>query len=108
RLIELARNDPSPDVRNQLACTAKRLPGEHALPIIRELMQRDEDAKDPQIPLLIWWALESKAVNHREQVLELFAPPALWQKAIPRRFIVERLARRYAAEDSEAGFQAFF
>ena len=69
-------------------------------------MQRDEDANDPQIPLLIWWALESKAVNHREAVLPLFASPSLWQKAIPRKFIVERLARRYAAEDSETGFAA--
>ncbi|MEO8426605.1 MAG: c-type cytochrome, partial [Verrucomicrobiota bacterium] len=66
----------------------------------------DEDASDPQIPLLIWWALESKAIDHREQILQLFAAPAFWQKAIARRFIIGRLARRYAAEDSEDGFAA--
>jgi len=39
QLVELARTDPSPAVRNQLACSAKRWPGNVALLIIRELLQ---------------------------------------------------------------------
>src|SRR5439155_942422 len=73
RLVASARAERSPVVRSQLACSAKRLPGKDALPIIRELLQRDEDAVDPQIPLLIWWAIESKAVSDRDQVVGLFS-----------------------------------
>src|SRR5204862_305654 len=43
RLAELAVSDPSPVVVAQLACTAKRLPGEQALPIIERLLPRGPD-----------------------------------------------------------------
>ncbi|MBU6401056.1 MAG: HEAT repeat domain-containing protein, partial [Verrucomicrobia bacterium] len=104
RLVELARTDPSPVVRNQLACTAKRLPGPDALPIVRELLQRDEDVRDPQIPLLLWWAIENKALSDRPAVLALFDTPSLWQRPIVRAFVTERLARRYAAENTDTGY----
>jgi putative membrane-bound dehydrogenase-like protein len=103
QLLELARTDSSPAVRNQLACSAKRWPGKVTLLIIRELLQRTEDAKDPQIPLLIWWAIESKAVSDREQVVEMLHLPTMWQKPLVQQHIVERVARRYAAEGTDDG-----
>src|SRR6185369_12867536 len=69
RLVRLAKEDPSPVVRNQLACSCKRLPAADALPIVHQLLRRDEDVKDPQIPLLLWWAMEAKAVSDRDAVL---------------------------------------
>ena len=54
-------------MRAQLASSAKRLRGEDALPVVRELLFRAEDANDKHLPLLIWWALESKAVSDRER-----------------------------------------
>src|SRR5262249_10468144 len=63
RFITLARSDPSPTVRSQLACTCKRLPAADAIPVLRELLARSEDVSDPHIPLLLWWAIESKAVS---------------------------------------------
>ena len=104
QLIEIARTDPSPAVRNQLACSAKRWPGQDALLIIRELLQRTQDGNDPQIPLLIWWAIESKAVSDREQVVELLQSPAMWLQPLVQQHIVERVARRYAAEGTDDGF----
>ena len=83
QLVAQARTESSPVVRNQLACSAKRLPGKQALPILRELLLRGEDVKDPQIPLLLWWAIEDKAISDRPQVLKLFADPPNWQA--PRR-----------------------
>ena len=71
RLVQIAGADPSAVVRSQLACTAKRLPAGDALPIIAALWTRDEDAGDPFIPLLLWWAVEDKAVTDRDAVLEL-------------------------------------
>jgi putative membrane-bound dehydrogenase-like protein len=103
RLVHLAQSDPSPTVRSQLACTARRLAAADALSISAALMLRAEDANDPHIPLLVWWAIEDKAVSHREQVLKLLEPPA-WQAPLVRKFLIERLGRRYLAEGTEAGY----
>ncbi|MDF1744647.1 MAG: c-type cytochrome [Gimesia sp.] len=102
----LARSDTSTIVRSQLASTAKRLPGRQALRIANELLQHNTDLTDPFLPLLIWWAIEDKAVSHQDQVLELVKAPSSWQQPMIRQQIIERLARRYAAEESEQTFTA--
>ena len=104
RLVALAEREPSPTVRNQLACTCKRLPGPVALPIVAQLLARSEDVADLQIPLLLWWAIEDKAISDREQVLALVGSAAAWNRPITRSFLVERLARRYLAEATPAGY----
>jgi putative membrane-bound dehydrogenase-like protein len=106
RMVELARSDRSPVVRAQLACTAKRLPGTQALSIVRELIRRDEDAADPYIPLLTWWAIEDKSITARDGVLSLLDSAQTWRRPIVSRFLVERLARRYMAEGNDAGYAA--
>jgi len=98
RLVELAKTEPSPVVRSQLACTSKRLPPDKALPIVWQLLLREEDRKDPHIPLLLWWALESKAVSAQSQVLEMFTASDAWKAPMVRDVILSRLMRRYAAE----------
>ncbi len=103
RLVQVARTDASCIVRSQLACSAKRLPGKDALPIVRALLRHDEDVGDPYIPLLLWWAVEDKAVSDREQVLTLLDGPEAWRTPLMRRFIVERLGRRYMAEGTDTG-----
>lgn len=97
-LVEGATSEANVHVRSQLASTAKRLPGKQALPILRNLAYRDEDAADPHIPLLIWWGIESKATSDRQLVLDLFNTSESWQHPIVRDTIMGRLARRYAAE----------
>jgi len=99
RLLELARKDPSSTVRSQLACTAKRLPANDGLALVRELVKRDEDAEDRFLPLLLWWAIEDKAISDRGLVLGLLDSQASWSIPIVRKHLVERVARRYAAED---------
>jgi putative membrane-bound dehydrogenase-like protein len=101
-LVTVAMNDPSPAVRNQLACTAKRLPAADAMPIVRALLRRKEDVNDPQIPMLLWWAIEDKAVSDRDQVLGLLANRDGWDAPIMGRTIIERLGRRYMTEGDAA------
>jgi putative membrane-bound dehydrogenase-like protein len=101
RLADLARVEASPTVRSQLACSAKRLPGKEGLPIVRELLRHDEDVNDPHIPLLLWWAVEDKAIRDRDRVLGLLDAPEAWQRPLIRQFIIERLGRRYMAEGHE-------
>lgn len=96
RMARLAAGDSHPEVRSQLACTAKRLPAGQAVPIVLALLQRDDDLEDPHIPLLVWWALESKVTHEPEAVLALFEDSSLWSRPMVERHIVERLMRRFA------------
>ncbi len=95
KLEEAAENDPSPTVRSQLACAVKRLESEQALPIIAKLLTRSEDIDDPHIPLLIWWAIEKNALKGSDRFLADSRGAA---QPMLRKFILERLARRYMTE----------
>ncbi len=106
RLSKLAATDPSPVVRSQLACTSKRLSGGDGLPIVAQLLRRGEDATDTHIPLLLWWAIEDKALSDTDRVLALVSDRASWQLPLVRGTIVERLAKRYLAERNDAGYTA--
>jgi putative membrane-bound dehydrogenase-like protein len=106
RLRELAEKDPAVVVHSQLACTARLLPVADGLPIIERLLLRNEDGRDPYLPLLLWWAVEQHALPGREQVLHFFTSPVAWKSPLVREAIQGRLVRRYAAEGSAAGDDA--
>lgn len=96
KLADLARTEPNIEVRSQLACSAKRLPAEQALPIIANLLTHDEDAEDIHLPLLLWWALEDKSSEAGQQVVDLFENQDFWKQRIVAETIAERLMRRFA------------
>ncbi|MEX2402529.1 MAG: PVC-type heme-binding CxxCH protein [Balneolales bacterium] len=98
RMVGLARNEPSAEVRSQLASTSKRLPAEDALPILRTQMTRSEDVDDKHIPLLIWWALEAKIETDPDSVIAFLESPDVWQTPIFEEHLARRVARRFAAE----------
>jgi putative membrane-bound dehydrogenase-like protein len=104
QLVKMARDEVDVRVRAQLACTAKRLPGDDCLAIAVELARHDEDQTDPYLPLLLWWAVESKTVTDRDQVLSWLENSGDWQRPLLRDTIIPRLARRYASEGGESGF----
>ncbi|MFO0929724.1 MAG: HEAT repeat domain-containing protein [Gemmataceae bacterium] len=95
-LADLAAHEADAEVRSQLASTAKRLPGGVALPILAGLWKHDEDAADPHIPLLTWWAVEVRAETERDALLRLFADGSLWARPVVDRFILDRLMQRWA------------
>jgi putative membrane-bound dehydrogenase-like protein len=101
KLASLARGEGNGEVRSQLASSAKRIPASDALPVIRELVLRSEDVDDKHIPLLLWWAIESKAVSGRSQLLDLLKESPLWNAPMMRKHIVSRLGQRYTAERTE-------
>jgi len=96
KLVALATSEPSVFVRSQLASTAKRLPGPDGLAIVRQLLTHSEDVTDVHIPLLLWWAMESKAESHRAEVVALFRDKSIWQLPLVRTHLVERVMQRYA------------
>ncbi|MBI2950216.1 MAG: ThuA domain-containing protein [Verrucomicrobia bacterium] len=99
-LASLAEREVAVEVRSQLASTARRLPAQDALPIVRNLLTHDADINDPRLPLLLWWAIESKAESDRDAVIALFSDSTLWSRTIVRDQLLERLMRRYAATGS--------
>ncbi len=98
KLVKVASAEAEAQVRGQIAAAAKRLPGSDALPLIRELLYRAEDTKDKHNPLLIWWALESKAITDRAAILALLKETPLWQAPVFSEHIASRLGQRYTAE----------
>jgi len=106
RLDEFAEREPAVEVRQQLACTAARLPAHQAMPIINANINRDIDNDDPRLPLLWWWAVERHSVDGRDEVLRRFLRPALWKSKLGRETLLSRLIRRYASEGNRAGLDA--
>lgn len=103
--VRLAGVDASVQVRQQLAASARRLPSRDALPILQQLLRRDEDAQDLRLPLLLWWALESKAMSHADDVVDLFAHRQAWEHPLNVDCAL-KLIRRYAADGSVVGYAA--
>jgi putative heme-binding domain-containing protein len=95
QLAGLALREPYPEVRSQLASTAKRLPANDAIPVIRNLLKSQKVTDDPDIPLLIWWAIESKAESDRKEVLSVLTDRAMWSNPIVENVILKRLMQRY-------------
>ncbi|MCF7763524.1 MAG: ThuA domain-containing protein [Verrucomicrobia bacterium] len=100
RLIQATRAESHLETRVQLACTARRLPAAECLAMVRGLLTWDEDRLDKRIPLLLWWAIESKAELDRGVLLEFLKDPTVWESGIMKEHVLERLARRYAQSGS--------
>lgn len=86
------------DVRKQMACSARRIPPELALPILHELIRFDEDAADIHQPLLIWWAIEASVGRTTvDQIVGgLLEHPESWNRPLIAGHVAERLMKRYA------------
>ncbi len=97
KLSQIARNEPDPGVRSQLAGTAQRLPAKRALALVRPLLKRSEDVNDPHIPLQLWWTIETHCTSAPDEVLSLFEEESLWKTDMVRTHISRRLMRRFAA-----------
>lgn len=97
KFLDLAKTESNPEVRSQLASSAKRLPAEQSLPILHAMFAHKGDESDPHLPLLLWWALEDKLTTHHEAVVDIFKDSALWNAPLARNTIAPRLARGLAA-----------
>ena len=115
-ILKLTETERSAVVRSQLACTARRLPAEQALPLVAALAQRvaqaadanavvpftptEDDPRDERFHLLLWWALEAHASEY-DKVLATFEATDLWPP-----FLIEWLARRWSAAATDPDWQA--
>lgn len=104
-LANLSLIETHPEVRSQLAATAKRLPSDDAIRIIKNLLNKDDSA-DPDIPLQIWWAMESIAESNRKEVTGLFEDRQLWSNPTVSKTILYRLMQRYIIAGGEDNYAA--
>jgi putative heme-binding domain-containing protein len=87
------------EVRAQVVASAKRLPAGIALPMLKRADVEDESG---HLPLLAWWALESKAEKEREAVFAFLKSDAVFLKTkLFREHLAEKLAKRYALAGGE-------
>ena len=88
-LADCAARDSSPVVRLYLASACQRLSLAQRKPILENLIAHAEDAKDHNLPLMYWYAIEGIAAQGAAQ-----AVPLLGKAKIPqvREFITRRMA----------------
>ena len=104
RLVRLARDEPNIEVRNQLACSVRRLPPAQALPVLASLLRHAEDVDDRYQPLTLWWLMEHLVTRDRAAALALLDDDALWREPLVERFILERLMRRLVQPGQRRGY----
>jgi putative heme-binding domain-containing protein len=98
-LVRLAKDEKHPEVRAQILATAKKLDAKSALPL---LWSGEADDESGHLPLLAWWALESKAEKEREAVFAFLKSDAAFLKTkLFRDHLAEKLAKRYALAGGE-------
>ncbi len=105
-LVRMANEEDNAEVRTLLACTARRLPSDQALPILQRLLLRDEDAGDPYQPLLLWWGIEQHSLPARQEIVDWMASPSAAKSNLVAEIVLPRLIRRYAAEGTQAGLES--
>ncbi|MEO8270111.1 MAG: PVC-type heme-binding CxxCH protein [Aureliella sp.] len=70
-LTDLAAKDPSPVVRSAICSVVARLPLDVRWPIVEALASHSEDARDHNLPLLIWYVMEPLAELDPDRALDL-------------------------------------
>ncbi len=100
KFIAVASTEPNLEVRNQLAATARRLPAQEGLALVKALAARSEDTEDNRMPLLLWWAIEAQCESHRDEVVRLFEDAGFLKSSLVETHLLHRTTRRFAQSGS--------
>jgi hypothetical protein len=71
KLAALAKSDPSPVVRLQLATGVRRLPPAKRVAVLEGLVSHADDWADPNLPYVIWYAAEELAESDPPAAMKL-------------------------------------
>jgi putative membrane-bound dehydrogenase-like protein len=100
-LENLAATERSPVVLAQLACSARRLDPTNAIAIAAPLLDNPVVSEDPQLPLLIWWLMESANSRDATDTVRFPFP----QRPALQPFFIERTARRFMSGGISRGLE---
>ncbi len=100
-LIEMAKSDPSPQVRLAIASGMQKIALDELTihqrwELAEALVQHEEDANDHNLPQMYWYAIEPCVPTNPEKALELAA-----KSKIP--LVAQNIARRVADMGNDAG-----
>jgi putative heme-binding domain-containing protein len=78
KLVEMAKSEPSPDVRLQIPIAAGRLQPGDAMPLLQAMLLNPTNASDPLIPNILYQNLKPLGLQHGKAILSFFdASPAV-------------------------------
>lgn len=103
-LAKLAGSEKNIEVRAQILASAKRMKAADALPLL-VAVSGDADTSG-HLPLLAWWALESKAEKERAAVFAFLKGHPEFLKGPFKDHLAEKLAKRYALAGGEENLQS--
>lgn len=89
RFAKVAASDSSPYVRLHLASSLQRLPLDKRWPVVEALAGRADDAQDPNLPLMVWYAIEPLVPTNKPRAAAMMTKV---QMPIVREHIARRLA----------------
>ncbi|MCG6156387.1 PVC-type heme-binding CxxCH protein [Rubinisphaera margarita] len=105
-LAKQARIEQDARVVAEIACSVRRLPDEHAWPVVQQLLTRDEFADDPFLPLLVWWAFEQSRPEDPQQVQADLQAVGADRSTLYTKTVESRLVRCWAGEGTAAHWSA--
>lgn len=94
------------EARTQIASSAKRLPANECLALVKELLVHESDTSDPYQPLLLWWAIESKCDDPDRIVQFIDSTEGFWSNRIVADHIATRLVKRFTLPGTNRDFLA--
>ena len=100
QMVEIAKDEPNLFVRSQIASSARRIEPTWNLAVTTALMQRESDGKDPHLPLLYWWNIESVASHEPALLVKWFESVPVEKTPLFATVIAERLMRRLVASSN--------
>ena len=104
-LASLAIAEKHLEVQAQLLASAKRLSAEMGLPLLH-VCTAVNPASESRLPLLAWWALESKCQFEREALAAfLRSSPELLNASVFENFLLRRLGQRLATGGGHADLE---
>ena len=90
--------EPHPEVRSQIASTARRLELTQGLLLTEKLLEHEEDLDDLFIPLLCWWMFEAHMPDANEGIVQFMEQSDLWSQPVFITHVLPRVARRLAVD----------
>ncbi|MFO0807506.1 MAG: PVC-type heme-binding CxxCH protein [Gemmataceae bacterium] len=97
-LLRLAARDVSPVVRAQVAATCRRVTATSAFEALRPLIDYGAEIHDPQLPLLIWWAVEDLITRDKSLGESLIRTGEFFESRLSQDELQRRAARRFVAD----------
>jgi putative membrane-bound dehydrogenase-like protein len=97
-LTAMAKSDPSPVVRLELAAGCQEWPVESSAAIVGELVKHGEDKDDHNLPLMVWYAVSRQIESSPVVGAKIAASSSL--------FLVQEFAMRQVAQTYVAGSNA--